>query len=206
MKVEEEMFGKVFGQSVEEMLGETSEEGVVARARKVESFPNRKEVEERSLDHPALRSWHPHCVKGRAEAYGHKREGEGGNAPTVILEHTHTRSEPEKEEDHGGEGQQGEDGDGRVAPSKGVHESAVGVVRKFVEQLGHRKAIVKSDAEPAILALKGEFRRGASVEIVMDEPPVGDHHANGVAENAVKNAQGLLRVLKNALESRINTS
>ena len=40
--------------------------------------------------------------------------------------------------------------------------------------------------------------------IVMEEALVGDHQANGVAEKAVKNAQGQFRVLKDALESRIN--
>ena len=45
MRVEEEWFEKVFGQSVEETLKETSEEGVAARARKVEAAPSRKEVE-----------------------------------------------------------------------------------------------------------------------------------------------------------------
>jgi hypothetical protein len=64
--------------------------------------------------------------------------------------------------------------------------------------------IMKSDDEPAIVALKETVGREASVEIVMEEAPVGDHQANGVAENAVKNAQGHFRALTNALESRIN--
>ncbi len=41
----------MFGQSVEEMLRETGEEGVAARARKVEVVPSRKEVGEHNLDH-----------------------------------------------------------------------------------------------------------------------------------------------------------
>ncbi len=45
---------------------------------------------------------------------------------------------------------------------------------------------------------------GLCVEIVMEEAPVGDHQENGVAENAAKNVQSQLRVLKNALEVRIN--
>ncbi len=35
----------------------------------------------------------------------------------------------------------------------------------------------------------------------MEEVPVGDHQADGLAENAVKNAQGQLRVIKDALET-----
>ncbi len=60
--------------------------------------------------------------------------------------------------------------------------------------------ISKSDSEPAILALKEAARRETSVEIIREEAPVGDHQANGVAENAVKNVQGQFRVLRGALE------
>ncbi len=85
---EEEMFKKVFGESVDEALREMSEEGVGAKATKVEAVPSKKEVEEHNLDHAVLRSWHPHCVKGRADAYGHKkRGGDGGDAPTVSLDY-----------------------------------------------------------------------------------------------------------------------
>ncbi len=38
----------------------------------------------------------------------------------------------------------------------------------------------------------------------MEDAPVGDHQTNGMAESAVKSAQGQFRVVKNALESRIN--
>ncbi len=92
----------------------------------------------------------------------------------------------------------------KVVPSTGLQEYAVDAVRKFVEQLGYNKIIMKSDSEPAILALKEAVRRETSVEVVVEESPVGDHQANGVAENAVKNVQGQFRVLKDALESRIN--
>ena len=46
MKDEEEMFKKVFGESVEETLREMSEGGVGAKARVVEAVPSKKEVEE----------------------------------------------------------------------------------------------------------------------------------------------------------------
>ncbi len=55
---------KVFGESVEETLREASEKGVVARARKVEAAPNKKQVEHRNLDHAVFMMWCPHCVKG----------------------------------------------------------------------------------------------------------------------------------------------
>ncbi len=40
------------------------------------------------------------------------------------------------------------------------------------------------------------------IEIALEESPVNDHQASGLAENAVKNAQGQFNALKDALESR----
>ncbi len=40
----------------------------------------------------------------------------------------------------------------RAAPSKGVESYAVKTVIKMAERLGHRRAVVRSDSEPAILA------------------------------------------------------
>ncbi len=54
------------------------------------------------------------------------------------------------------------------------------------------------------MALKESVRRETKVMIVMEEAPVGDYQANGVAGNAVKNVQCQYRVLKKAMESRMN--
>ena len=40
-----------------------------------------------------------------------------------------------------------------------------------------------------MLALKEAVRRETGVELIMEESPVGDHQANGLAENAVKNTR-----------------
>ena len=50
--------------------------------------------------------------------------------------------------------------------------------------------VFRSDSEPALLALKEAVRKEIDVELIEEEVPVGDHRANGLAENAVKSAQG----------------
>ncbi len=86
MRVKEETFEEVFGQSVEETLRETGEEGA-ASTGKAEAVPSKKEVEDYNLDHAVFRSWRPHCGKGHAEAYGRRREGgETRDVPTVSLD------------------------------------------------------------------------------------------------------------------------
>ncbi len=70
----------------------------------------------------------------------------------------------------------------KVVPSKGVSECAVEVARRFAEQVGYSKVIMKSDSELVILALKDAVKTETNVEIVMEESPVGDHQANGVTK------------------------
>ena len=60
------------------------------------------------------------------------------------------------------------------------------------------------DQEPAILALKERLIEalGTKVEIIEEESPVGDHQANGEIENAIKEVEKQIRVLKLLVESK----
>ncbi len=98
---------RAFGESAEEAVRKEREEGareeaVRARARRVETVPSEKEVEERNVDHGVFRSWCPHCVKGQAEAYGHVRKVTGeSDVPVVGVDYMYTHSEQKKEEEVG---------------------------------------------------------------------------------------------------------
>ncbi len=91
---------------------------------------------------------------------------------------------------------------GKVVTSSGIVDYVVAVVRRMIEQLGYEKVILKSGYEPAIQALKEAVRRecdpSAEGGRAPEESPLGDHQANGLAENAVRNVQGQFRV-KDAL-------
>ena len=80
----EEDFQRALGEGTKEVVErEIGEEAVRARARKTGAVPSQKEVEEHNLDHGVFRSWCPHCVKGRAESYGHvKKVQNEGDVPT----------------------------------------------------------------------------------------------------------------------------
>ncbi len=138
---------------MEETLREAGEEGVGARTRKSEAVPGKKELKDHNVDHAVFRSWRPHCARGRAEAYGHrKRGGETGDLPTISLDCMYTHSEQEKEEEKGMPIIAVRDNEtkmvmAKVVLGKGVQENAVEVLRKFVEQVGYNKAIMKSDNE-----------------------------------------------------------
>ncbi len=62
--------------------------------------------------------------------------------------------------------------------------------------------MLKSDNEPATVALKEAVCSESDVELAMEEALVGDHQARGAVESAAENAQGLFRIVKDAVESK----
>ena len=75
-----------------------AEEAVGARARRTDAVPSAREVEEHNSDHAVFRSWCPHCVKGRAESYGHVRKVlRESDTPVIAIDYMYMHSEQEKE-------------------------------------------------------------------------------------------------------------
>ena len=181
------------------------------RVRKTEAVPSDREVDEHNVDHATFRAWCPHCVKGRGEAYGHPRgQGPTKEIPVISIDYmyVHPEQADDEEREKGMPILVARDSRtkmvyARVVPQKGHDDYAIGALKRIVEQLGYKRIVMKSDNEPAILLLKDLVRKETDVEIVMEEAPVGDHQANGAAENAVKNIQGQFRALKDALETRL---
>ena len=71
-----------------------------------------------------------------------------------------------------------------------------------LHRLGYTRLVLKSDGEPAILALKAEVKKKANIDIITEEPAVGESQSNGEIENAVFHVQSQVRTLKSAVESR----
>jgi hypothetical protein len=121
---------------------------------------------------------------------------------TIGLNYMYTRSEQEKKQEKGMPIIVANDNKtnvimAKVVPSKGGDNHALERVEKMVEHLGYRKVIMRSDSEQAILAKEAVGReRERDVEILLEEVPVGDHQANGLVENAAKNARGQFRVIR----------
>ena len=88
---------------------------------------------------------------------------------------------------------------------KGPNEYTIEAVKEDIENLGVKRFIFKSDQEPAILALKERIIEvlGSKYEVLPEESPVGDHQANGEIDNAIKELEKQIRVLKIGLEQKI---
>ena len=93
-----------------------------------------------------------------------------------------------------------------VVPRKGADIDWIADrVKKDLYRMGHYgRLIIKSDGEPAIVALLEEVaRRRAGAVTVLEKSPKGDSQSNGLAERSVRGLEETLRVHKLDLEERL---
>ena len=83
---------------------------------------------------------------------------------------------------------------------RGMHEELM----SWGHPGGARNAIIfKSDGEPAIVAVREALARCHGGRVTPQQPPKGEHQANGAAEGAGKIIRDHARVLKIDLQSKI---
>ena len=88
-------------------------------------------------------------------------------------------------------------------PCKGIaHEYPVRQLVNDLCLLGYKRLILKSDGEPAILALKAEVKEKIKIDVLCEEPSVGESQSNGEIENANRLMQGQVRTMFDALKAR----
>ena len=90
-------------------------------------------MDERNIDHGVFRAWCPHCVKGKAQDYGHvkRKEGEDRQVPLVGVDYMFMHEKQSKEEEKGMPILAVRDSElnitwTHVAPSEGRHKYAIG--------------------------------------------------------------------------------
>ena len=213
---------KEFDQDAEEKEQEATkeeedqeeEEANKAVAPKIPIKPSQDEVDEHMLTHLPFRSWCPHCVRGKAKGKPHRKQtGTTKEIPTVSLDYMFMHGNQEEDEERGmpilvvkDEPKEGT-GTGMVfayaVPQKGVQPYAVKKLAETIGQLGHPEIVLKSDGEPAIVALKEAAKRERAERIVTEETPVKESKSNGGIENAIQQIQGQFRAMKDNLETRI---
>ena len=90
-----------------------------------------------------------------------------------------------------------------VALKKGVEEPwTIERVAKFIDLLGYREITLKSDTEPAIIALRNRVAEACKAEVTTQDAVKGDKESNGLIENAVMLIRGIIRTIKCHIESR----
>ena len=165
---------------------------------------------EHNRTHLPYRSWCQHCVRGWGQSRDHRKlqsakdrivphvvmdycflgaEGDESTAPILVVKDTSTR---------------------RIftipVPSKGiVSEFPARQLHNSICLLGHRKVVLKTDGEPAIIAVSNSVKeRCSQVDIIPENSVTGDSASNGEAENANKLVQNQVRTMYDALKARFS--
>ena len=185
---------------------EESEEAVEAKPAMTPYQPSQEEIDRHMLTHVPYRNWCPHCVRGKAKGGAHRKAHSSENEiPTISLDYMFMHESQMAEEERGmpilvTKDAASKKGTGmvsaRVLPAKGVNRYAVSNLASEIAKLGHNEMVLKSDGEPAIIALKQAVKMERSERIVLEESPVKESRSNGVIENAIQQVQGQIRATK----------
>ncbi len=76
-------------------------------------------------------------------------------------------------------------------------------VCKDVEGFGHSALILKTDGEPALVAVQSKVIARREARTVPENPPAYDPKANGAIEKGVQDINARLRLIRIALQSRL---
>ena len=66
-------------------------------------------------------------------------------------------------------------------------------VLKFIDLLGYREITLKSDTEPARIAIRNRVAAMRKAEVTTEDAVKGDKESNGLIENAVMLLRGIIR-------------
>jgi hypothetical protein len=170
--------------------------------------PKKEEIEEHCINHMPYRSWCPSCVAGKARDRPHRKQGvREGEIPEVVFDYCFLGAEGEEETLAI---QVAMDKKTRmhfahVVPRKGLtHEHGSDEMIKHLEKLGHKEVLLKCDGEPALRSVQEDVKRKREEKTLIENSPVEDSKANGSAERAVQTVTEQVRVMRHALEQRLN--
>ena len=174
------------------------------------------------VTHMPFRAWCQHCVRGRGRNRPHLRkrgDADGEIAiPKVALDYFFLGTEGNKASDNPivimvdeatGEKY------ARMVEQKGV--GTEGQMSWLIEDLhrelvawGHPggsrgQLIIKSDTEPAIVAVREALARRHGGRVVPEKPAVGEKQSNGTVEEAGKSVRDMALTLKDHIETAANT-
>ena len=189
----------------EEEVGEGAQEvdRMVGKVRKDPGQPTAAEIARHYATHLPYRSWCKHCVNGRGVTHPHltRKHNREEEIPTVGVGYHYMGNEEE-------EGTVPflciKDADSKVivdmvVMGKGVNTYVVNRVIQCLDLLGHKRLILKSDQEPAIVALCIEVKHKWGGDII-PERSIGRHSScNGMIESGIRTMDGQIRTMLHSL-------
>ena len=176
----------------------------------------RREIEDHVL------TWCAACVQGRGRAEGHRGDGrkeleDGSKIPVVSWDYCFLGARnrvSEAEVEQRGDSLVLVMHDGvtksifaHLIPEKGVDfpscEKVVKMIVSDLDNLGYRRAVLRCDNEPSILALLKAVKLAWTGDVVQETSAEGDQQSDGAAESSVNVVKGHVRSIKLAVESAL---
>ena len=192
--------------------------------------PTRQDILEHNLTHIPFRPWCPHCVRGQAKAalhYSQDPERTPG-VPTIAFDYA---AMGDKRKDERAAEEQldtddtatdksksviqilvGKDTESKCVaaipvPTKGLgmYDRAITQTLSFLDFLGYKQIIIRSDQEAALSSVIDKVRlfRGSDTQNLIEHSPVHDCKSNGFSERGVQQVEALIRTQTYALETRL---
>jgi len=171
--------------------------------------PTKAEVRAHNLTHCPYRSWCSVCVEAMGREDPHVRKGppEESELPIVGMDYDKYGEEESvsdqvttivvKDSDSG-------QIKAHVVEVKGPKDEwVVKKICKDVEGFGHSALILKTDGEPALVAVQSRVIAKREARTVPENPPAYDPKANGAIEKGVQDINARLRLIRIALQGRV---
>ena len=209
-----------------EQSREMDEESEQARQPKVPRGPL-EPTEQEKADHEAThlpyRSWCVHCLQGRGCSAPHtstEKHVEAG-VPVVSMDYAFLGAKNDKQLTSNEETEFCQDQRTQLLPTlvlvesrhkaiyahmarkKGPEPDIIRFLVADLNQMGYKRVVIRTDGEPAIVALVERLATAWTGEILQEHSPAGESQSNGAAERAVRTLVGLVRTLLLALQARM---
>ena len=187
-------------------------EGVEARAANPGWTPvsptDAERREHEASGHAVYRSWCQECMQATGAAKQHRRVPHDEDlVDTIIVMDFFYLGEEEGSKPHlvAQDRRTGMMVATALDKKNAVEGVGQKVLTRFLELLGYKQVVLKSDGERPLVALKAVAARKARcvVRSIMEESPVGDSKANGEAEAAVKEIKWRIRAVTLMLEKKL---
>ena len=168
--------------------------------------PSKEEKERHeAMGHVQYRNWCPACVRGRGQNTPHRScDRSESELPLVSMDYFFAGEEDNPTATMIAV---------KDSKSKAIHAYLVEAkgtcdpkiakrIARWVESLGYKRVAMRTDRENSIVAVQDMVQQEAGMEIVPENSPKGESQSNGPAESAVRELAGMVRTLKDSIETK----
>ena len=157
------------------------EEDTEVRWPKVPVKPTQAMVDQHNINHLPFRSWCKYCVRVRGQSVGHYSvDHTEDQIPTIEVDYGFLGNKDSPATDLPvlcGRDRQSETVWSCPVPCKGIEDHPHGSnrLKEWLEETGYQRVMVKSDQEPAILAVVSAVKNGWAGELIPEAAPKEAH-------------------------------